>query len=133
MNEYDEYDAMRNEIKRLHNVCINKDKLINTFVKRMEEKMNLSRLSKQELRKLSKKSASLANDLENKEPSYILALNNGIQDKGYNTTANGFVSSYSGEAEIIMDDGRKWKAIGHAPTGDAWSIHRQGYIEFIPQ
>lgn len=95
--------------------------------------MNLSGLSKQELRKLSKKAASLADDLEKKEPSYELALENGIMDCGYNTTANGYVSSYGGEAEIIMDDGSKWKAIGHGPDGDAWSIYRQGYIEFIPQ
>ena len=95
--------------------------------------MNLSGLSKQELRKVAKRASQLADDLKKKEPSYELALENGVADVGYNTTANGYVSSYSGEADIIMDDGSKWKAIGHGPDGDARSIYQQGYIEFIPQ
>jgi len=95
--------------------------------------MNLSKMSKRQLRELSKKAADLANDLEKQEPTYALALESGVVDRGYNTTANGFVSSYSGEAIITMDDGGKWKAIGHGPTGgDAWTVGKQGYIEFIP-
>jgi len=95
--------------------------------------MDLSKMSKRQLRELAKKASALADDLEKEEPTYALALENGVVDCGYSTTANGFVSSYSGEAIITMDDGEKWKAIGHGPTGgDAWTVGKQGYIEFIP-
>lgn len=94
--------------------------------------MNLSNLSSVELKKIAKKALQLAADLEKQEPSYALALENGIKDCSYNTTANGYVYSYSGEAEVTMDNGRKWKAVGHRPDGDAWCIYRQGYIEFVP-
>ena len=93
---------------------------------------NLNKMSVQQLRELSERARKIANDLEEELPSYELALETGIEDNGYNTTANGYVSSYSGEVVITMADGRKFKAIGHRPRGDAWSIYRQGYIEFIP-
>lgn len=92
--------------------------------------MNLKNMSSQELRELAKKANQLADDLKKEEPSYTLALENGIKDISYNTTANGYVSSYKGTATITMENGSTWKAIGHRPKGDAWSIYRQGYIEF---
>ena len=93
---------------------------------------DLSGLSTQQLRELSKRATALANDLEKMEPSYSIALEHGIIDRGYKTTANGYVNSYRGECEFTMSDGRRWKAVGHSPDGDAWSIYRNGYIEFIP-
>ena len=93
---------------------------------------SLKGLSAQQLRRLAKRALKLAEDLEKEEPSYRLALEAGVRDTSYDTTANGFVWSYSGEAIIEMPNGRKWKAIGHRPEGDAWSIYKQGYIEFIP-
>ena len=95
--------------------------------------MNLKGKSRQELMKLSKKAKKLAEDLKKEEPSYDLALENGVQDVSYNTTANGRVSSYKGKAIIEMDDGTVWKAVGKGPKGDAYSIMRQGRIEFYKQ
>lgn len=94
--------------------------------------MNLSNMSADELEALSKKSAALAADLRKAEPSYALALRAGIRDLGYSTVANGYVSKFAGEAVIELDNGTKWKAIGHGPKGDAYSISRHGFIEFIP-
>lgn len=88
-------------------------------------------LSSNKLKELSKEAAKLAEDLEKEEPSYALAIAHGIQDRSYDTTANGWVPDYEGEAIIKMDNGTVWKAIGHGPQGDAWSIFADGYIEFI--
>ena len=94
--------------------------------------IDLSKMSVQQLLLLATKAKRLADDLKKKEPSVTLALANGVSDVGYDTVANGYVSSYRGEATITMEDGSVWKAIGHGPRGDAYSIWRQGYIEFVP-
>lgn len=61
-----------------------------------------------------------------------LALLAGIRDKSYRTVRYGLVPSYAGEAEITMNSGRKFRAIGHKPDGDPETIYRDGYVEFIP-
>lgn len=94
--------------------------------------MDLSGKSYQELKAIAKKAAELAEALKQKHPSYNLAIENGVRDVGYNTTANGYINSYTGEAVIKMDNGDKWKAIGHKSTGNAYYAD-DGYIEFIPQ
>lgn len=91
----------------------------------------LKNMSSKELIKLSKKAMNLAKDLEKDEPSYQLAIEHGIVDEGYNTTANGWVNSYSGMAEITMENGKRWKALGRRCGGDAYYAI-DGYIEFIP-
>lgn len=91
----------------------------------------LKGISSTELRMLAKQAETLAEDLEKDQPTKELALISGIEDKSYNTTANGRVASYVGEAIIVMGNGRKWKAVGHRPTGNAFYA-RDGYIEFIP-
>lgn len=94
--------------------------------------IDLKNMSVQQLESLSHAASKLANDLRKQEPSYDLALLNGVRDKSYPTVANGYVSKYSGEALITMADGRKWRAVGHGPAGDAYTVTRQGFIEFIP-
>ena len=93
--------------------------------------ISLKGLSAQQLTKLSKKASALAKDLLAKVPSYSLALEHGVSDDSYNTTANGFITSYRGVAIIELADGSKWKAVGHPSTGDAYYAD-DGYIEFIP-
>ena len=93
---------------------------------------NLLAMSADELEALAKKCVSLAKDLRKKEPTYALALAGGVYDISYQTVSNGSVDSYSGIAIITMSDGRKWRAVGRGPQGDAYTITRQGYIEFIP-
>ncbi len=94
--------------------------------------VSLAGLSASRLEALAEKANALASDLRKSEPSYDLAMTAGILDKGYKTVRWGHVASYSGEAEIVMEDGRRWKAIGHGSRGDAEYVSRQGYIEFIP-
>ena len=92
----------------------------------------LKGLSSQELRALAKRAIKLAEDLKATRPSKEMALEFGIRDLSYNTQSNGYVSSYAGETIIKMADGKRWRAVGHPPDGDAYSIYRQGYIEFFP-
>ena len=96
-----------------------------------QKEINLAGLSSVELEKLAKKAAKLAADLRAEEPSYSLALEAGIEDRSYSTVRYGRISRYSGEAEITMDDGSRWKAIGHGPRGTAEFVSREGYIEFL--
>ena len=91
----------------------------------------LKNKSSEELNDIAKKATSLSKDLKKEQPSYALALQNGIKDHSYNTTANGLVEAYSGSAIIEMENGQKWKAIGHGPKGNAYYVDREGYIEFI--
>ena len=73
----------------------------------------------------------LARDLRANEPSVALALRAGVKDKSYDTVANGWVLRYEGEAVVKLANGREYRCVGHGPRGDAHSIYRQGFIEFI--
>lgn len=94
--------------------------------------IDFKNMSADSMEELAKELLQFAKDLRKEQPSYELALLHGVSDRGYPTVANGYVSKYSGEAIIKMDNGKRWKAIGHGPRGDAYSIFKQGYIEFIP-
>ncbi len=96
-----------------------------------QKNINLSGLSAHELERLAKRAADLAKDLRAEEPSYKLALENGVRDRGYSTVRYGRISSYSGEAEIQMANGTRWKATGHGPRGTAEHVSREGFIEFV--
>ncbi len=91
----------------------------------------LKNKSPRQLEDIAASAIKLANDLKKEKPTYELALANGCVDKGYNTTANGWVASYGGEAIVEMANGKKWKCVGRGCTGDAWYAY-DGYIEFIP-
>jgi len=93
--------------------------------------IDLKNKSARELRILAKKCNTLADDLQKKQPSYSLAIENGVVDAGYNTTANGYIKSYNGETTITLDDGSVWKDVGHKSSGNAYYAD-DGYIEFIP-
>ena len=94
--------------------------------------IDLSNMSATELRVLAKKAAELAEALAAERPRYALALANGVRDTSYNTVRWGRIPSFTGTAIIQMEDGRRWKAIGHEPTGTAEYVSRDGYIEFVP-
>ena len=96
----------------------------------MEKLEFIKGLSSVKLRELSKDLLKLAADLEAEEPSDKLAILHGIKDNGYNTTANGWIDNYSGECIVTMDNGSKWRCIGHWAGGDAWHAIN-GYIEKI--
>lgn len=87
-------------------------------------------LSSRQLREIADDMLRLANDLEKEEPSDELAVLHGVKDKGYNTTANGWIDNYEGECTLTMGDGSVWKCIGHWAGGDAWHA-TQGWIEKI--
>ena len=92
----------------------------------------MSGLSWVALTELAERSTTLAADLKAKEPSYALALEAGVEDRGYETVRFGYVASYRGEATVTMADGSRWKCVGHKPTGGPDWIGREGYIEFVP-
>lgn len=92
----------------------------------------ISGLSAPQLEELSKIATERATDLRSKEPSYRLALSAGIKDRSYQTVRYGRVESYSGEAFIVLEDGSRWIAIGHGPTGGPDYVSKEGYIEFVP-
>ena len=94
--------------------------------------ISLKGMSSEQLRALAKRATTLAHDLDQEKPSYTVALENGIEDETYPTPRDGMVSSYRGTVEITMPNGKKWKAVGHGPRGDAYSVYSHGYIEFIP-
>lgn len=81
---------------------------------------------------LAAQCTSLANDLAKEEPTMQLALASGIKDYSYDTT-DGRVESYRGATQITMESGQIWLAVGHRPKGTPESVHKQGWIEFIPQ
>ena len=91
--------------------------------------INVKDLSITELRQLSKKCLSLADDLDKIKPSYQLAIEAGVQDNSYNTVVNGYIGSYSGEAVVTMADGNKWLCTGRRSSGDAYYA-KDGFIEF---
>jgi len=92
----------------------------------------LAGLSKEALRELAEKALKLAEDLEREEPSEALALANGVKDGSYNIWDGTRYAYYSGEAVIEMDNGKKWKAIGHGTVGDPYYVYKEGWIEFCP-
>jgi len=89
-------------------------------------------MSSTALTELSRRAAAIAADLKKNEPSTMLALEAGIIDTSYDTTACGRVASYRGTAVVTMDDGTKWRCVGHTPQGNAYSVTRDGYIEYLP-
>jgi len=92
--------------------------------------MDFKGMSTEMLEQIAENAAKLAKQLRAEEPSYDLALANGVHDESYNTVRFGKVSSYSGKAEIVMENGTRWVAEGHKPTGGADWIGREGFIEF---
>lgn len=94
--------------------------------------MNLGGMSSDALEELARRAQRLAADLRKAEPTYELALENGVKDKTYSTVRYGRIPSYGGEALITMSDGRRWKAVGHEPRGSAEHVSKNGWIEFIP-
>lgn len=97
----------------------------------MTNREELRGKSAQELEKLAKLAKALADDLRLNQPSYELALQNGVVDKSYDTVANGTISSYGGEAIVRLENGTVWECIGRPSTGSAHYAN-DGYIEFIP-
>ena len=95
--------------------------------------INLQGLSSRKLFAIAKEATELAKSLQAEEPNYKMALTAGVKDNSYDTTANGWVFSYSGKATITMENGDVWLAVGHKQQGNAHCIFRQGYIEFIKQ
>lgn len=93
--------------------------------------MNLSGMSSYQLEKLAKKASLLAGDLKKEEPTYNVALENGVEDCSYRTVRWGEISSYSGEATVTLENGTKWKCVGHKPQGNTHVVTREGFIEFI--
>lgn len=84
------------------------------------------------LRELAAALTIRAKDLEAQQPTITLALAAGVRDNSYETHRWGRVADYSGEGIVTMADGRRWRCIGHGPTGNAEFISRRGYVEFIP-
>lgn len=93
--------------------------------------VRLQGLSADALLGLARRAKELAGALREEQPSKELALLNGVVDRSYNTVSNGWVPSYSGTAIIEMEDGSRWRAIGHPPKGNAYIINKRGWIEFI--
>ena len=93
--------------------------------------IDLSGMSVEALRALSKKALKLAEDLKSERPTLKLALEHGIKSQGYKTVSHGWVDSYSGNVLIKMENGSLWRAIGHSPEGSPEWIDRQGWVEFI--
>ena len=94
--------------------------------------VDLTKMSADALETLARRASALAEDMKAKQPSYALAIEAGVRDRSYNTVANGYVNSYSGEAIVRMDDGKRWRCVGHRPKGSAFCVTKRGFIEFIP-
>uniref|UniRef100_A0A6M3XW46 Uncharacterized protein n=1 Tax=viral metagenome TaxID=1070528 RepID=A0A6M3XW46_9ZZZZ len=88
--------------------------------------------SADELEKIAFQANKLSDDLRRNEPSYALALSNGVRDCSYHTQRCGMVAEYKGTAIIKMANGKMWRAVGHGPCGTAETVTRDGWIEFIP-
>ena len=89
-------------------------------------------LSPTALRALAKILVERASALEAEQPSAALAIAAGVRDTSYGTVRYGTITSYSGEGIVKMADGRRWKCVGHGPSGNAEVVTRRGYIEYIP-
>lgn len=97
----------------------------------MENKIyELPKMSSRQLRKLAKKAMVLAHDLERAEPSYELAILNGVRDDSYRVQS-GEVCAYSGTAIVTLENGSKWKCVGRGAGGNEY-FATNGYIEFFP-
>ena len=65
--------------------------------------------------------------IQNK-PLRAWAYELGVRDVGYDTVANGWVSSAEGEAVFATSDGKLWKCHGFRPRGNARCIFAQGGV-----
>lgn len=97
-----------------------------------QRKINLKGLSANQLEALAKRASELAKDLRAAQPSVALALEAGVKDTSYQTPRDGYITSYYGNGIVTLEDGSQWKAIGHGPTGTAYSVYRHGFVEFVP-
>ena len=93
-------------------------------------KINLEQFCAKELEKLAKRASARAAMLRKMEPSDELCIQNGIEDRSYNTTANGEYFSYSGECTITMPDESVWHCTGVSSSGDAY-YGIDGYIRKV--
>ncbi|MBU4285156.1 hypothetical protein KKF60_02250 [Patescibacteria group bacterium] len=99
------------------------------------EQESLFRMSTQQLNSLNRrvdlaeKTLSQGFNQFTSDELEMLALECGIENKSYNTIRWGVVSSYSGEAEVVIK-GQRYKAIGHEPEGTVEYVDRDGYIEW---
>jgi len=96
----------------------------------MDEKM--MQMSPTTLRDLAAQFVARAKQLEAEQPTYALALAAGVRDCSYGTVRWGTVADYRGEGVVTMADGRRWRCVGHGPTGSAEIIRKHGFIEMIP-
>ena len=94
--------------------------------------MNITNMSAEQLDDLAKACIDRAAALRSSQPPIALALLVGIRDVSYNTVANGYITAYVGDCIVEMSGGKKWRAVGHMPVGDAATVKKQGFIEFIP-
>ena len=89
-------------------------------------------LSADSLERIAKLYLATANDLRASQPSYLLALRAGVRDVSYVTHNWGEISSYSGEGVVVMEDGKRWRCVGHRAQGTPDYVRKGGWIEFIP-
>jgi hypothetical protein len=89
-------------------------------------------MSAEELEDLSEQALEMAKHLKEDQPTYELALMNGVEDWSYYTVRFGMVRSYRGESLVAMGNGTKWRCIGHPPALDENTISHNGWIEMIP-
>jgi hypothetical protein len=94
--------------------------------------MSLNQLCALE-RTIANAKKALESDLSSLSYTYKeeLALSAGVIDNSYHTVRYGTVTSYRGTAEIIVGK-RRYKVIGHGPSGSPGFVSSQGYLEFIP-
>jgi len=53
----------------------------------------------------------------------------GVEDRGYQTVAHGYIHSFAGEGTVTFADGT-YRVHGHEPEGDAWFVSRDGRLEW---
>lgn len=93
----------------------------------------MTSMSVEQLRALAKLATRTAEDLAKDLPTYELALAAGIRDKSYQAVRDGWIPSYSGEVEVTLASGKKFRCVGHRNHGgDAYTAYPNGFIEFLP-
>ncbi len=92
--------------------------------------IDINHLSTTELDAHADRCTARAKALRADAPGYALALQSGVRDKSYSTPRWGRVDHYEGTAIITMANGDRWEATGYGPSGDAYTVTRDGGITF---
>ena len=123
------YDAEKH-LEHLVRVRRKKERRNRRDDKKPKKKLELHKMSIEELKALAADAAQMIKDLQKEAPSIGLAEAHGVKNVSYNTVRHGRVLAWEGTATITMANGDVWEAKGYPQRGCPEWIHKMGGVDF---